>query len=266
MTQRQRSCLRFGLLLLSTGCAGRFDPAHFEGTREPRRAEPEALFELVADTAELQTLGSVRDHCTLEVGYRALDDVALSDLDCSSERLMMVLRESASAAGGDALVGAHCSSRLLPDARSQEWSCAARVARFWSRNSAEQRPLEVPRSRPPETPAPSAKDVKRIDEPDASLSFRIRLDFSPRLAAFSGPARPASQVRDLPELPVSHYVLGDLAAHCDGTCELRALRYGVLVAAARLGAPDVVGVRCFRSKSGDSCVGTLAAPERDEQP
>jgi len=27
---------------------------------------------------------------------------------------------------------------------------------------------------------------------------------------------------------------------------------------------DVVGVRCFSSGSSNSCIGTLAAPERDE--
>jgi len=68
----------------------------------------------------------------------------------------------------------------------------------------------------------------------------------------------------LPRLPLTDAALGELVASCDGECEERALRYGVLVAAGRLGAPDVVAVRCFRSGSRQSCVGTLAAPERDE--
>jgi len=58
--------------------------------------------------------------------------------------------------------------------------------------------------------------------------------------------------------------LGDLTANCADDCDERGLRFGVLMAAGRLGAPDVVGVRCFRTAHGNSCVGTLAAPERNE--
>jgi hypothetical protein len=71
-------------------------------------------------------------------------------------------------------------------------------------------------------------------------------------------------VHELSRLPPTHESLGDLSASCKDGCDERALRYGVLIAAGRLGAPDVVDVRCFRSASGASCVGTLAAPERDE--
>src|SRR6187551_1663601 len=84
-----------GAVVLLTACAGRFDPAHFEGTREARRAEPEALLELAARTNELETLGTVHDRCTLKSGFRRLDGEALSDVDCSRERLLVALRESA---------------------------------------------------------------------------------------------------------------------------------------------------------------------------
>jgi hypothetical protein len=113
-------------------------------------------------------------------------------------------------------------------------------------------------------PAPSARDVQRIDEPEASLAFRISVRFEPAVAKFERPARQAADVHELPLLPLSHQALGDLAASCEDGCEERALRYGVLVAAGRLGAPDVVNVRCFHEGAGDACVGTLAAPERDE--
>jgi hypothetical protein len=251
---------------LQTACAGQFDPAHFEGAREARRAEPEALVELAARTNELETLGTVHASCTLKPGFRRLRHEALSDLDCSNERLLFALRESAASAGGEALLGAQCSSRgpdpAAPETR--ELYCSAEVARFRSGASANARPLSSPRSVSQGRPAPSASDVKRIDEPEASLAFRISLRFEPAVSIFDRPARSAAEVHELARLPLSHTSLGDLVASCKGGCDERALRYGVLIAAGRLGAPDVVGIRCFTSARGNSCVGTLAAPERDE--
>ncbi|HKO51406.1 MAG TPA: hypothetical protein VJV79_27040, partial [Polyangiaceae bacterium] len=240
--------------------------ANFEGTREERRAEPEALFELAARTKELETLGKVRARCTLTPGFRRLEHEVLSDLDCSKERLLFALRESAASAGGEALLGTTCGSRRLgKDApETSELYCAAEVARYRRGPLANLRPLSAPRSIAPGRPAPSASDVKRIDQPDASLAFRISLNFEPAVTKFERPAVAAADVHELPVMPLSHTRLGDLVASCEHSCDERALRYGVLIAAGRLGAPDVVRVRCFQSARGNSCVGTLAAPERDE--
>ena len=253
-------------LASTQACAGRFDPAHFEGKREARRAEPEALVELSARTIELETLGTVRASCSLRPGFRRLENEKLSDFDCSNERLLLALRESAASAGGEALLGANCSSRPLGSTQpvASQLSCAAEVARFRTATSAHSRPLSPPRSRPPGKPAPSASDVKRIDEPDVSLAFRIALNFEPTVPNFERRARSGSEVHELPRMPLSHSSLGDLSASCEDGCDERALRYGVLIAAGRLGAPDVVGIRCFRDARGDACVGTLAAPELDE--
>jgi|GEM_PF-983634 len=250
----------------ASGCAGRFDPANFQGTREERRAEPEALVELAARTNELEILGTVRDRCTFTPGFRRLDGEVLSDLDCSNERLTTALRESAASAGGEALVGLRCASRSVGARQpaSRELNCVAEVARYRVGTLASPRPLSAPRSVPPGRPAPSARDVKRIDQPDASLGFRICLHFEPVVSTFERPARDSADVHELAVLPLSHTRLGDLAASCKDDCDERALRHGVLIAAGRLGAPDVVGVRCFRSARGNSCVGTLAAPERAE--
>lgn len=264
--KRGQWLIGFTALAATQACAGRFDPAHFEGTREARRAEPEALIELSARTGELETLGAVHDSCSFKAGFRRLDNEALSDLDCSNERLLFALRESAASAGGEALLGAHCSSRPLGTTTppAYQLSCVAEVARFRTGASADLRPLSAPRSHPAAKPAPSASDVKRIDEPDVSLAFRIALNFEPAVSEFDRPARASADVHELPRMPLSHTALGDLAASCKGGCDERALRHGVLIAAGRLGAPDVVGIRCFRDARGDACVGTLAAPERDE--
>ena len=247
-------------------CAARFDPANFEGSREARRAEPEAVLELVARTAELETLGNVHDSCQLRPGFRRLDGEALSDLDCTTERLDWALRESAANAGGEALVGVRCGSRRLGTSARETYlvSCAATVARFKAGALAKPGPLTPPRSLPQGMPAPSASDVLRIDQPEASLAFRISLRFEPKVSKFERRPRTGAEVKELALLPLADAPLGDLAASCEDGCEERALRYGVLVAAGRMGVPDVVGVRCFSSGSSNSCIGTLAAPERDE--
>ncbi|MES1179012.1 MAG: hypothetical protein ABUL62_32155 [Myxococcales bacterium] len=257
-----------GLMLCAAGCAGRFDPANFEGSREAQRAEPEAVIDVAVRTADMETLGTVRVGCRLRPGFRPLAGELLSDLDCTTERLLAALHESAASAGGELLVGARCSSRRISTAslETHQLHCGAEVARYVSGPLANPRPLSVPRSAPPGRPAPTAADVKRIDEPEASLSFRIALTFQPGPAveASERPVLRSDQVQELPRLPLSDQPLGDLVATCEDACEERALRYGVLIAAARLGAPDVVGVRCYSAGSGNACVGTLAAPERRE--
>ncbi len=250
----------------SVACAGRFDPAHFEGSRETRRAEPEAVREVTARTNELETLGTVHDSCQLRPGFRRLQGEALSDLDCSTERLDWALRESAASAGGELLVGLHCSSRRLGTSASETYAvnCSADVARYKRGALASPGPLTAPRSVPPGLPAPSAADVKRIDQPDASLGFRIALAFEPAVPRFERRLRSPSEVKELALLPIADLPLGDLAASCENSCDERALRYGVLVAAGRMGVPDVIGVRCFKTEAGNACVGTLAAPSVDE--
>ena len=248
-----------------SGCAGSFDPAHFEGSREARRAEPEALLEVASRSSELQTVGHVHASCTLHPGFRRVDDELLSDLDCSTERLIWALRESAASAGGDALVGKHCNSRRIGDNARETYrvACAADVARF-AGDGPSRRPLSAPRSVAATEPAPSASDVQRIEQPDASLAFRVSVSFAPRVPRFEHRVLSFAEVSELASMPAVDRPLGDLIASCEDGCDERALRRGVLVAAGRLGAPDVVAVRCFGSASGNSCVGTLAAPERPE--
>ncbi len=222
--------------------------------------------ELAARTGELETLGHVHASCTSRPGFRPLEGELLSDLDCSAERLVWALRESASNAGGEALVGLLCGSRRFGRIASESFviSCSADVARFSQVPLSSRGPLAPPRAAPPETPAPSAGDVRRIDEPDASLAFRIVLSFQPTTPAVQRPARAASRVQELPRLPIADCALGDLAASCEDGCDERALRYGVLIAAGRMGVPDVVAVRCFGTAAGNACVGTLAAPAVSE--
>jgi hypothetical protein len=268
--KRALSARSFGVLVgcaaAFTGCGARFDPAHFEGSREAQRAEPEALIEVATQSTDLEALGGVHASCTLQPGFRRLDGEKLSDLDCSTERLDLALRESAASAGGEVLVGVHCNSRRLGTTlrETSRISCGAEVAHFTSGNSTSQRPPAVPRSVPVGQPAPSASDVRRIDEPDASLAFRISLKFEPTVQKFEHRPRASADVNELALMPLADHSLGDLVASCEDGCDELALRRSVLIAAGRLGASDVVAVRCFGASSANSCVGTLAAPERDE--
>ena len=247
-------------------CGAHFDPAHFEGSRGARRAEPEALLEITTPSSDLESLGSVHASCTLESGFRRLDGQALSDVDCSTERLVFALRESAADAGAEALVGLHCSSHRVSASspETHQVSCSAGVARFSAGDAASRRPLAVPRSVPPGRPAPSAREVRRMGEPDAALAFRISLHFEPSVPKFERRPRATDEVNELSTMPLADRSLGDLRACCEAGCEERALRRSVLTAAGRLGATDVVSVRCFGVGAGNSCVGTLAAPEREE--
>jgi hypothetical protein len=256
----------FALALSAAACGERFDPANFAGTREPRRVEPEALLELAARTSELEALGSVHASCTLQPGFRPLDGDSLSDVDCSTERLAFALRESAASAGGEALVGLHCNSRRLGTTarETHRVSCSAEVARFSGNGVASRRPLAVPRAIPVGRPAPSPSEVKWIDDPDPSLAFRISLEFAPSVQKFERKPRTGPEVNELSAMPLADYSLGDLKARCEDGCDELALRRSVLIAAGRLGAPDVIAVRCFSVGAGNSCVGTLAAPEREE--
>src|SRR4051812_41812061 len=158
------SALSLGLAMAAVGCAASFDPANFQGTREPRRAEPEAVLDVAAGTSDLELLGTVRADCQLQTGFRRLNGERLSDVDCSRERLLLVLRESAASAGGEVLVAPQCNSRRIGVAlpETQHLQCAAGVARYVSGPTAVLRPLSVPRSPAPGRPAPRAEEGKRI--------------------------------------------------------------------------------------------------------
>ncbi len=96
----------------------------------------------------------------LEPGFRRLDDERLSDLDCSNERLLLALRESAASAGGELLVGAHCGwYRSRTDARDAiQLECEAEVARYEERPARQREPTTAERAafgaaRPARAPA-----------------------------------------------------------------------------------------------------------------
>ncbi len=158
-----------------SACGARFDPAHFEGSSEPRRTEPEALRELVTRTSELTAIGGVHASCALQPGFRRLEGESLSDVDCGAERLDFALRESAANAGGDALIGVHCNSRRLgtTSRETHRLSCSAEVARF-SGKLASERPLAVPGRRSWRGPLRAPQRCSASTSPTRHCHFAFR--------------------------------------------------------------------------------------------
>ena len=121
------------------------------------------------------------------------------------------------------------------------------------------------RADPDPGPVPGPAVVERWDEPRASASLVIRVDFEPSVRHFERAKRPAAEVAEVAALPVSHRELGTLTTRCDADeCELRELRHALRVAAGGLGASDLVGVRCFGRGDARECVADVAATPLDE--
>jgi hypothetical protein len=109
---------------------------------------------------------------------------------------------------------------------------------------------------------PGPRAIERWDEPRASASLVIVVDFEPSVEAFTRASRPASDVAEDRALPVSHLELGTLTTRCDeDDCELRELHQALRIAAGGLGASDLVGIRCATRRGERQCLATLAAPE-----
>jgi hypothetical protein len=259
------SRLKGGLVLgvLSGACAGAHVPVTYAGRSEPVIARAQDLREAPALPAGYDQLGELRARCALTPGFRAIDDEPLSDVDCSERRLTRAMLEAAAEAGADLLVDRRCASREYRDGRL-EIVCRAGAARPTAQHPAV-RAQALPASELPSLPAPGPAEVERIDEPSVSATSGVRVRFTPRVKKFAFPARRADLVGELATLPVSHRALGDLVTRCERTCSPQDLRLALYAAAGRLGATDVVDVRCFTEGSGSACVATAAAPERDPQ-
>jgi hypothetical protein len=246
------------------GCGGGVrEAAHYSGDQAP----PLVAAWQVRDEPDMplgyQDLGEVSAGCTFSEGRRSIEHEWLSDVDCSEARVVRALREAASAKGGELLVARSCNSRRDKQrAGVRDWAvrCRATVAR-------PETALAQQRSRASQ-PGISPEQAETVDEPSASEAWRIRVDFTPARES-TGPRAPrrADLVRELAVLPPSHLLLGDVVTRCRTGCALENVRAGVRIAAGRMGATDVVDVRCIAKGAGYLCSGSAAAyevdPERD---
>ena len=253
-----------GLALLLAACSSSSGPgARYSGSTEARVAAPWQLGEEAVTPDGYAVIGEVTASCNLSEGRRTIERERLIDVDCSEARLMRALRDRAAAAGGELLIDRRCASQVVSESaagRRLHVRCSAEVAR------AEAGELGSGHAAPAEGPGPSPERAAVLDDPHPEDAWRIRIDFTPA-AETSGtrPARRADLVRELSIIPVSHVRLGDLVARCHEGCVEASVRASVRVAAGRLGATDVVDIRCVEKGRGVLCTGTAAAYEVDPE-
>src|SRR5262245_20173726 len=176
--------LRLGIAaLLLIGCAGAQSPIDYAGRTEAVIVPARDVTEAPAVPAGYESLGELHGRCWLTAGFRAIDDELLSDVDCSERRLSRGLAEAAADAGGDVLVARHCASRSLGKGRTEVF-CRAGVARPKEELLATRAlaPRKVPAQ---ERPAPGPAEVERLDEPNVSATFGVRVVFTPKVRSFS---------------------------------------------------------------------------------
>jgi hypothetical protein len=216
------------------------------------RVPPENVGRADVLPAGYDEIGRVSASCSPLGGFQPTSGEPLASFDCTRSRLERVLAEKASEDGADLLVGMGCGHE------GRALRCLAYTAR------AEGPPRAAPLPSD-EGPVPGPLVVARWDEPRASASLVIRVDFEPTVESFRRRARRAADVAEVTALPVSHRGLGTLTTRCDADeCQLRELRQALRIAAGGLGASDLVGVRCFGREGERECVADVAVSDVDE--
>ncbi len=245
--------LRFCLALIGlfgvVGCGTR--GVRFEGWSEPAIARAEDVQELESMPEEYRRLGEVSASCELTEGSPPPSGALLSDIDCSESRLMAALHERAAEVGGEMLVGGRCRSHEV-GSNKLAVTCSAVVAR----------PSDEARA---ETPLGGGKLIHDCSAPRASEAWNIHVHFARNESVSPRPPRNPESVREVPLPPVSHVRLGDLVTRCASGCSKVGVRLGLVAAAGRYGATDVVDVHCVAKHEGWMCSGAAMAYEVDPE-
>jgi hypothetical protein len=237
------------LLLWAAGCQPAARSAgDFDGRTEAPSTEARAVRTVETLPLGYERLGRVAAHCRPVSVSPRWEAEWLSDVDCSVERLTRVLGERAAEVGGELLVNPRCSSRpVRPE--SFDLVCRAEVGR--------------------RADSFGVHRFVRAWRPanEASEAWLIRVDFTPTGSEFARPSRPASEVHELPDTPVSHVALGELATSCGRGCSERGAHEGLRAAAARRGANAIAQPSCRAHADGWLCTATATAyrvdPEHD---
>ena len=196
----------------------------------------------------------VRATCSRLAGQARFEDEPLGALDCSVARLSRVLRASAGELSAPLIVGKRCRSRGGERVRLD---CSATAAR-----PGQSVGLAVRAAKPYAGPAPSAEQVRDLDEPRPQDQDGIRVGFLP---VSSGARAQRLAPRDYAavdetQLPsVGRQELGQISASC-ASCTASTLHYALRVTAGHLGAGEVALVRCFQDAGELRCVATALAP------
>lgn len=226
--------------LLSAACAGGAGPA-----RSPLTASDVVEYAALPPGYELGE--RLNERCSGRWGFRAIRDESLLTVDCSVERLALMLRARAAELGSAVLVGRSCRSQGRETIKAQ---CTAALAR-----PTKQVPLGGEAST---ASAPSPAQVRDLDEPRPQDVAHIRVSFEPISAARSWPVRSYDRVAETSLPSVGRRGLGQVSARC-ADCDDMALRHALRVTAGRVGAGEVAAVRCFRDDDR-RCVATALEP------
>jgi hypothetical protein len=228
-----RSACVLALALNSGGCAGAVRQVEFQG--QPADPVGEGLVvEAPAAPRNASSLGRLTARCSAPKPG-AFSDRALVDVDCSPGRLKIWLREAAAERGGDVLAGLTCRGVEHAD-------CSADLVRT---GAALPRPANVGTS----DPAGAA----------TLLSYR------PAPARSDRPPLAVSLVRELSTATPELLISGEISGRCERCSEL-VLRDSLRIAASRLGAAAVIGVRCVATEGEQRCLGEVAVTELSAEP
>jgi hypothetical protein len=238
------------VLLAAAGCQPAARPAgDFYGRTEAPSTEADAVRAVETWPVGYELLGRAAAHCRPVAVNPRWEGEWLSDVDCSAERLIRVLHERAAEVGGELLVNPYCGSRPVRP-KSFDLVCRAEVGRRADESFGVHRFVRAWR------PANEAREA-----------WLIRVDFTPTGSEFARPPRPVSEVHELPDTPVSHVVLGELATSCGHGCSERGVYEGLRAAAARRGANAIAQPSCRARADGWLCTATATAyrvdPEQD---
>lgn len=226
-------------------CAG--EPVRFSGVESAPRVTAERVVLVSSPASGFERLGTLSSDCTLTEGRRTIDDERLSDVDCTASRLRWALRERAAEIGAVLVVDTGCAS----DGPANGVDDSVRITCTGTAWRAAE-PV------PARGPAPDADVARRFDFGYFLDAWKVRLRFEPDAGARPEHALRGDLVDDVPRMPPGRVALGTVSARCRDACSLDTLRAGVRIAAGRLGASDVVGVRCFTNASESACRGVAA--------
>ncbi len=207
----------------------------FEGRPQAGLSAQAEVFETSLLPRTASPLGRLSARCIPVDVHEGFSEQPLFNVDCTESRLRSLLHQAARDNGGDVLseIGCHHDSGI---------SCEARLGRL-----------------DPEARLPA---LVAVPPSFAEYASDSRVSFVPALARISRDARSGDSVGDRPLSSPSHIVLGELEATCSG-CSEALTRDALRAAAGRLGASDVVGVRCASDGRGYRCLGQAAAPQSE---
>lgn len=228
------------LLLVACGSGPRSTPSSLHASDVTEHAALPPGYELGEHLSE---------QCSGKRGFRPLHDERLPDVDCSSDRLSRTLRARAAERGSRVLIGKSCRVHGGDQFTVQ---CSGSLGEPSSSVALGSGPNKEA------TPGPSPAQVLDLDEPRPQDSTEIRLSFEPQPAARKLAPRAYDRVAETAQPSVGRRDLGQLSARCD-SCDDRALRHALRVAAGRMGAGEVATVRCFHDE-GPRCVATALEP------